>query len=176
MTQTNPPRSPLPLILAGPILRKTTASEINLWLVSSKPVEGTFQVFDESGEKLLYQAPLSLSQQQQVGEHAFVALWHFAGEYPTNCALFYQIDTQAGAITELIPHLCYEEMKQKGLHFLCEQPRITSCMAPAVTHTIVALMRWLRRIKSRLAFASRAPDLLLLSGDQIYADHVADRR
>ncbi|NMS18777.1 alkaline phosphatase family protein, partial [Vibrio parahaemolyticus] len=93
------------------------ASEINLWLVSSEPVEGTFQVFDESGEKLLYQAPLSLSQQQQVGEHAFVALWHFAGEYPTNCALFYQIHTQAGAITELVPHLCYEGDETKGIAF-----------------------------------------------------------
>lgn len=174
MTQTNPPHSSLPLILAGPILRKTTASEINLWLVSSEPVEGTFQVFDESGEKLLYQAPLSLSQQQQVGEHAFVALWHFAGEYPTNCALFYQIDTQVGAITELFPHLCYEGDETKGiafsvrttadyiLHGSCRNPHHRSADALVAADKKVALLSPAER-----------PDLLLLSGDQIYADHVA---
>lgn len=36
----------LPLIIAGPILRKVTASEVNIWLVTTKPLEGFIEIND----------------------------------------------------------------------------------------------------------------------------------
>ncbi len=49
--------SSLPLIVAGPILRKVTATEINIWLVTTQRLEGMVQITDENAS-VLHQAPL----------------------------------------------------------------------------------------------------------------------
>ncbi|MCV5216615.1 hypothetical protein OFC53_35875, partial [Escherichia coli] len=59
--------SSLPLVVAGPILRKVTATEINIWLVTTQRLEGMVQITDENAS-ILYQAPLSEQKEQlQIG-------------------------------------------------------------------------------------------------------------
>ncbi|MCG6280035.1 alkaline phosphatase D family protein [Vibrio diabolicus] len=168
--------SSLPLIVAGPILRKVTATEINIWLVTTQRLEGMVQITDENAS-VLHQAPLSEQKEQlQIGLNAWCCLLKLEGEFPTHQALRYQIKTQYGLVTELLPHLTYERdnTPNLGIEFLVSEKADYllhgSCRNPhhfsddtlvAADHKIAS-----QSIEER-------PDMLIMSGDQIYADHVA---
>ncbi|MDG2698394.1 alkaline phosphatase family protein, partial [Vibrio parahaemolyticus] len=71
--------SSLPLVVAGPILRKVTATEINIWLVTTQRLEGMVQITDENAS-ILYQAPLSEQKEQlQIGLNAWCCLLKLEG-------------------------------------------------------------------------------------------------
>ncbi|EGR0196875.1 alkaline phosphatase family protein [Vibrio alginolyticus] len=168
--------SSLPLVVAGPILRKVTATEINIWLVTTQRLEGMVQITDENAS-ILYQTPLSEQKEQlQIGLNAWCCLLKLEGEFPTHQALRYQIKTQYGLVTELLPHLTYEQdnTPNMGIEFLVSEKADYllhgSCRNPhhfsddtlvAADHKIAS-----QSIEER-------PDMLIMSGDQIYADHVA---
>ena len=170
--------SPLPLLLAGPILRKTTATEVVLWIVTSAPLSGTTQLFKAEQETPFYSSSLDEQESIQVGTHAWVTLIHLQGEFPTNVPLEYQIETEQGSITELAPHLIYEDTRTNNdssriefkistaadyiLHGSCRNPHHPSKDSLVAADNKIANQTVLER-----------PDMLMLSGDQIYADHVA---
>lgn len=168
--------SSLPLIVAGPILRKVTATEINIWLVTTQRLEGMVQITDENAS-VLHQAPLSEQKEQlQIGLNAWCCLLQLKAEFPTHQTLRYQIQTQHGSVTELLPHLTYErdncpnlgveflisEKADYVLHGSCRNPHhFSKDTLVAADHKIAS-----QTIEER-------PDMLIMSGDQIYADHVA---
>ncbi|RJX69529.1 alkaline phosphatase family protein [Vibrio sinensis] len=164
--------SPIPLILAGPILRKTTPDELVFWFVTSEPLIGHFQLFDEPEQALIYQADLAQCQQLKVGDKAYVVLAQFKSAFPTNVALSYQFKTQQGLLTDLVPSLVYQDevnpvftISTKAdyvLHGSCRNPHHPSKDALVQADLKIA----------KLAIQDR-PDMLMMSGDQIYADHVA---
>ena len=55
-------RDPLPLIVAGPILRKATAKELTLWLVTTRQFEADFSVFMGSSETPFYEAKFEIGR------------------------------------------------------------------------------------------------------------------
>ncbi|MEZ9386506.1 alkaline phosphatase family protein [Vibrio lentus] len=170
--------SPLPLLLAGPILRKTTATEVVLWVVTSAPLSGTTQLFNAEQETPFYSSSLDEQESIQVGTHAWVTLIHLQGEFPTNVPLEYQIETEQGSITELAPHLIYKDTRTSNdssriefkistaadyiLHGSCRNPHHPSKDSLVAADNKIANQTVLER-----------PDMLMMSGDQIYADHVA---
>ncbi|MCC4817416.1 hypothetical protein BCU85_17530 [Vibrio lentus] len=170
--------SPLPLLLAGPILRKTTATEVVLWIVTSAPLSGTTQLFNAEQETPFYSSSLDEQESIQVGTHAWVTLIHLQGEFPTNVPLEYQIETEQGSITELAPHLIYKDTRTNNdssrvefkistaadyiLHGSCRNPHHPSKDSLVAADNKIANQTVLER-----------PDMLMMSGDQIYADHVA---
>ncbi|MDH5927624.1 alkaline phosphatase family protein [Vibrio lentus] len=170
--------SPLPLLLAGPILRKTTATEVVLWVVTSAPLSGTTQLFNAEQETPFYSSSLDEQESIQVGTHAWVTLIHLQGEFPTNVPLEYQIETEQGSITELAPHLIYKDTRTNNdssrvefkistaadyiLHGSCRNPHHPSKDSLVAADNKIANQTVLER-----------PDMLMMSGDQIYADHVA---
>ncbi|MEZ8913902.1 alkaline phosphatase family protein [Vibrio lentus] len=170
--------SPLPLLLAGPILRKTTATEVVLWIVTSAPLSGTTQLFNTEQETPFYSSSLDEQESIQVGTHAWVTLIHLQGEFPTNVPLEYQIETEQGSITELAPHLIYQDTRTNNdssriefkistaadyiLHGSCRNPHHPSKDSLVAADNKIANQTVLER-----------PDMLMMSGDQIYADHVA---
>ncbi|MEZ8695834.1 alkaline phosphatase family protein [Vibrio lentus] len=170
--------SPLPLLLAGPILRKTTATEVVLWVVTSAPLSGTTQLFNAEQETPFYSSSLDEQESIQVGTHAWVTLIHLQGEFPTNVPLEYQIETEQGSITELAPHLIYKDTRTNNdssriefkistaadyiLHGSCRNPHHPSKDSLVAADNKIATQTVLER-----------PDMLMMSGDQIYADHVA---
>ncbi|TKF53237.1 alkaline phosphatase family protein [Vibrio lentus] len=170
--------SPLPLLLAGPILRKTTATEVVLWIVTSAPLSGTTQLFNAEQETPFYSSSLDEQESIQVGTHAWVTLIHLQGEFPTNVPLEYQIETEQGSITELAPHLVYKDTRTNNdssriefkistaadyiLHGSCRNPHHPSKDSLVAADNKIANQTVLER-----------PDMLMMSGDQIYADHVA---
>ncbi|WP_440878947.1 alkaline phosphatase D family protein [Vibrio natriegens] len=166
----------LPLIIAGPILRKVTASEVNIWLVTTKPLEGFIEINDANSATSYHSEDFEKLTQLQVGEQAWVCLLSLKADFPTHQSLRYQLHTQDGLLTELLPHLCYEHDNHihKGIEFLisekadyvlhgsCRNPQHFSDDALVAADAKVAQ----QNVESR-------PDMLIMSGDQVYVDHVA---
>lgn len=166
----------LPLIIAGPILRKVTPTEINLWLVTTRPLNGLIEVTDAQSHTVYHSEELAKHTQIQVGQRAWVCLLTLSAEFPTAQPLRYQIHTQDGTATELVPHINYEhdEQAQKGIEFVISDKADYvlhgSCRNPHhfSEDALVAADAKLARQE-----ASSRPDMLIMSGDQIYVDHVA---
>ncbi len=166
----------LPLIIAGPILRKVTASEVNIWLVTTKPLEGFIEINDANSAISYHSEDFEKLTQLQVGQRAWVCLLSLKADFPTHQPLRYQLHTQDGLLTELLPHLSYEHDKhmQRGIEFLisekadyvlhgsCRNPQHFSDDALVAADAKVAQ----QSVESR-------PDMLIMSGDQVYVDHVA---
>ncbi|MFA0424630.1 alkaline phosphatase family protein, partial [Vibrio sp. 10N.222.54.A1] len=171
--------SSLPLLLAGPILRKTTATEVVLWLATSSPLTGraelhTQEIDDSEAaqDQPFYTSSLEEHDSIQIGTHAWITLIRLQGEFPTNTLLEYDIHTESGSLKELAPHLVYNgksrvEFKISTsadyiLHGSCRNPHHPS------KDSLVA-------VDNKMADQTVAerPDMLMMSGDQIYADHVA---
>ncbi|WP_372378401.1 alkaline phosphatase family protein [Vibrio natriegens] len=166
----------LPLIIAGPILRKVTASEVNIWLVTTKPLEGFIEINDANSATSYHTEDFEKLTQLQVGDQAWVCLLSLKADFPTHQPLRYQLHTQDGLLTELLPHLCYEHDNNmhKGIEFLvsekadyvlhgsCRNPQHFSDDALVAADAKVAQ----QSVESR-------PDMLIMSGDQVYVDHVA---
>ncbi|USD33563.1 MULTISPECIES: alkaline phosphatase D family protein [Vibrio] len=166
------PTPELPFLLAGPILRKSTADELVFWLATSRPLEGKFILSQASDHNVVFQDSLSDCQQIQVGTHCFVTLAHFKSDFPTDVALSYEFETHLGPLSTLYPHLLHTDEEQLTfkistkanyvLHGSCRNPHYPSKDALATMDNKVATQSLNER-----------PDMLILSGDQIYADHVA---
>ncbi|MEF1291852.1 alkaline phosphatase D family protein, partial [Vibrio sp. M260118] len=162
----------LPFLLAGPILRKVTQSELTFWLVTSQRLTGRFELKLEPEQGVIFQSNLDKCHQLKVGERCYITLAHFKGEFPANVALSYEFHTQHGALSSLYPELRYDneesltfKISTKAdyiLHGSCRNPHHPSKDALVQTDAKVAT----QSLQDR-------PDLLIMSGDQIYADHVA---
>ncbi len=162
----------IPFLIAGPILRKTTSNQLVFWLVTHEPIQGAFKLYRHQQQQEVFSADLSQCESIQVGEHAVVTLANFEGDFPLNQPLEYEFETQHGAISTLSPELLYENEKRLTivisdkadyvLHGSCRNPHHSSADALVAADKKVA----------QLPFEKR-PDLLMMSGDQIYADHVA---
>ena len=171
--------SSLPLLLAGPILRKTTATEVVLWLATSSPLTGraelhTQEIDDSEAaqDQPFYTSSLEDHDSIQIGTHAWVTLIRLQGEFPTNTPLEYDVHTESGSLKELAPHLVYNgksrvEFKISTsadyiLHGSCRNPHHPSKDSLVAADNKIADQTVAER-----------PDMLMMSGDQIYADHVA---
>lgn len=164
--------SDLPLILAGPVLRKVTPQEITLWLAVSSPLDGTFTLHRASEEEACFEADLASGHHVRIGQHAWIYQVTFHGEFPANTPLEYDLLTQSGSLAKLQPSLLYGTEQRVSfiikpradyiLHGSCRNPHYPSKDSLVAADT---------QLESQ-AIEER-PSLLMLSGDQIYADHVA---
>ncbi|NOH73119.1 alkaline phosphatase family protein [Vibrio pectenicida] len=162
----------LPFLLAGPILRKSSAKELVFWLVTSRPLEGQFFLHHEPDQCVIFEQPLNQCHQVQVGTHCYVTLAQFKYNFPTNVALSYEFNTQEGPLSQLYPHLLHDDetaltfkISTKAdyiLHGSCRNPDHPSKDALVSIDTKLA--------KQPL---NERPDMLVMGGDQIYADHVS---
>lgn len=164
--------SSLPFLIAGPILRKTTSKELVFWLVTSEPLSGHFELNLEPQLGTLFSQDLSECQQLAIGKHCYLTLAQFKGEFPTNVALSYEFITQHGALTSLYPELLYSDEQSLTFKISTKADYILhgSCRNPHHPSKD-ALIQINEKVASQ-ALEDR-PDLLMMSGDQIYADHVA---
>jgi hypothetical protein len=122
----------------------------------------------------LLQEKLQDQQCYQIGKKCWVTLCSFQSDqpFPTEQILRYQFISQQSAIDELLPQLLYENASQLNLVIKerldevldgsCRNPHHCSKDSLVATDNKVSQLPILER-----------PALLMLSGDQIYADHVA---
>lgn len=175
---------PLPLILAGPILRRCTSQQFTVWLaLSSLPEQIHLNLYDDNGETLLDEP---LSQQQfkhvRVGDAAFLILISISPEtpLPQDRFLEYQLrfhrdqESAPEALTELVPDILYEGQTRPGFIIRSGLKKVIhgSCRKPH-SHSKDALVELDQQIAKHLKCNDEYPDLLIMSGDQIYADDVA---
>ena len=164
--------SPLPLLIAGPILRKTTKNEVALWLVTSQPIKGEVLFFHPSEREAFFRYDAAQAESIRVGIHAWVTLASIQGEFPTDTPIEYKIQTNQGDITDLAPHLLYQGQSRLNfviptkadyvLHGSCRNPHHSSKDSLVAADSKVQSQSPMER-----------PNILMMSGDQIYADHVA---
>ena len=162
----------LPLLIAGPILRKTTKEEIVIWVVTSQPPSGMVSLYHREQNQAFHQADLDEQQSLQIGVSAWVTLLQLHGGFPTNTPLEYDIETKQGGLKALAPHLTYNDNQRVEfvvseesnyiLHGSCRNPHHPSKDSLVAADNKVEKQTPVER-----------PDLLMMSGDQIYADHVA---
>lgn len=161
----------LPFVLAGPIVRKATAKELVIWLATSQAPEGELQLYDESASSVLSH-PLTSGDSYQIGAHAWITLLHIRHDFNVPAKYQYDITTPDGQLSELCAELLYDDETRFTLWLSGQADYVLhgSCRNP---HHFAkdALMVADEKVAAQLP--EERPHLLMMSGDQIYADHVA---
>lgn len=171
----------LPLVLAGPLLRRMEAQRLVLWLVGSRPLALSLQLSHGDAAKA-QRLPLQGDSCQviQMGEQAFIHLIDLKLDAPLPCEvqidydlLIEQPGQAALGIADWAPHLLYDGATQANfvlraqldhlLHGSCRKPH-----HPAADGLLCA-----DRLLAEAHAPEQRPALLLMSGDQIYADDVS---
>ncbi len=173
----------LPLVLAGPLLRRLEPQRLVLWLVGSQPLTLSLQLAAPPQCALLthrYALTGDGCQVIQVGEQAFIHLIELALDTPLPCdvqidydLLIEQPDQAPLAIADWAPHLLYEGATQPNFVLRSQLEHILhgSCRKPH--HPAADGLLCADRLLAESPSAEQRPALLLMSGDQIYADDVS---
>ncbi len=170
----------LPLVLTGPILRKVTTKEVNLFLVSARPIGLTPLFFADEGLSDKFDVHVE-HQSVRLGQQGFCHLLtcRFDSPLPEDALVFYDVvlsDSEQGtklAISEAIPDLCYPG--QKALSFFIPSTIETlffgSCrnIHHPCDDSFVAADKL---IEQHLKALDKRPCVLLHGGDQVYADDI----
>lgn len=183
------PLQSLPPVLAGPILRRATGTQLTLWLVGSAALCLRLKV--TSANNLCIDRTLSDDDLHvlRFGEHAYLYLIDitFPQALPTDCRIDYDLaiaeanaDANAAAdspwrwLADWAPHLCLPQAACPSYVVKSRLDRILhgSCRRP---HHWASdgLVRVDEELLACGDDTSQRPALLLMTGDQIYADDVA---
>lgn len=173
----------LPPVLAGPILRRVSTTELVLWLVCSERLDLRLKLNAEQTDQTLLNRTLKDDEGRcvQVGSHAYIYLINVALEasLPVNTRIGYDLGICWGGqpeqwIKEWAPHLCLPDAPSPDFVIKTQLDQILhgSCRRP---HHPAAdgLVRVDRELEAHNNDISKRPALLLMTGDQIYADDVA---
>ena len=174
--------------LAGPALRHTNTSEINIWFIIDSLVNDfKAEVTDSSGAVLNIIADSSLSP-VSVGEKAYVYLIKLIPideAFPVDILLNYDIwldgnnlldfgltsgDNRITYDNESLPGFMLKSSHQTILQGSCRKAHADR--GSITQHDMLLSADEL--IKNNIADSNNRPTLLFLTGDQIYADDVAE--
>jgi len=174
------PAAELPLLLAGPVVRRLESQRLVLWVATARPVRCRLRL--EAPDGTIDLAPgADQGAILQAGERLFHHLIDLAlpRALPEGQWVGYRLlAEEAGETIDLTgpdSGLCYPGRDSPGVVF---QPRVRallhgSCRKPHHTGGGDGLAEADARLAGLLARDEPWPALLVLSGDQIYADDVA---
>ncbi|ERO64004.1 hypothetical protein P308_26205 [Pseudomonas piscis] len=170
----------LPPVLAGPLLRRLEPSRLVLWLVGSQPLSLTLQLQAEGAAV----QELTLDEHQcqvvAVGRDAYIHLIDVSldAALPEDVPVAYDLllsDAQHGlqGMAAWAPHLLYDDARRAEfvLHSRIDNLLHGSCRKPH--HPAPDGLLCADRLLAQKPATKDRPALLLMSGDQIYADDVA---
>ncbi|MEM7099718.1 MAG: alkaline phosphatase family protein [Pseudomonadota bacterium] len=181
------------LVLAGPVLRRTTLNQVNLWMATAEPVEIRVRLYpdDHQTREFTFNENMDGLRTLIAGKHLF---YHFISlnqttPLPSDTPIEYTVElrTRAGSQdpsgwhdhTDWAPDLCYpgyarpffriETHTHTLLHGSCRKPHHDGADG------LVAADRLLTQIAVNAEHQDMPawPAMLVMSGDQIYADDVA---
>ncbi|MCU1779955.1 alkaline phosphatase family protein [Pseudomonas sp. 14P_5.3_Bac1] len=164
----------LPAVLAGPLLRRLEPRRLVLWLVANRELSPTLRlhVAEHSRDIRLDQGQC---QVVPVGRHAFIHLIDVALDdaLPLDVLIGYDLLIDNLGIAEWAPHLLYADARQPNfvLHSRIRQLVHGSCRKPH--HRADDGLLCVDRLLAEAHTPTERPALLMMSGDQIYADDVA---
>ncbi|WP_417531744.1 alkaline phosphatase D family protein [Marinobacter lipolyticus] len=178
--------SAVPGILAGPVLRRVTDHQLVLWLVSQEPVALSFRL-RQADSQTPPQVDRDLLDDEvtclRIGTSAWIYLLDIAIESPIPSQVRLEYDlgvtsrngSEDGTywIRDWAPHLCPEGRQCPGFVYKTHLNRVLhgSCRRPHHPSGDA-----LTRVDDELGAADQVDDypaMLLMTGDQIYADDVA---
>lgn len=173
----------VPKILAGPIVRRANAQQVCFWLITNKAYNFSVTLFNQQQPTTWFDAQLDDEQlsQVQVGTHAFVNLITLEPNIDISCGsqVSYDIrlldkDGSESNLCELLPSIVYAGQSYpsfvmrrqigKMLHGSCRKPHHDCDDGLLIVD---------RQIELAMAGEIEPPDLLMMSGDQVYTDDVA---
>lgn len=180
---------PLPPVLAGPILRHTTVDRLTLWLVGSCSLTLRLRLYLEDSIEACLDRELTLKEVTRVrfGTAAYLHLIHIEPDeaLPENTRIGYDLavsrspSDESGSddeswIREWAPHLCLPNTKRPDFVIKDRVDRLAhgSCRRPH-SSAFDGLVRVDQSLRDAQNTISDRPALLLMTGDQIYADDVA---
>ena len=166
----------MPQVIAGPIVRKVTSTECHIWVVTSNADSPALNL---SANEVVVSGNCQ-RETIRVGKYAFIHLLSFTSSEPfedtarIGYSLSFSDDAQQasweneqrGLLYDGQPSLCfhYTETPETILHGSCRKPHFHSDDALAQVDVLH---------KNAFKKENDFPDLLLMTGDQIYADDVA---
>ncbi len=171
----------LPLVIAGPIIRKVSPNEVTIWLITSKDCQcdASFYQSHEETSQPYSQASQKVSS-VAVGRCAFVKLisTHFDDDFPIAQPIFYDMhfttDTGTTSLKECVPDITYEgqQLPSFEVHRKIDDLLHGSCRKPHHPSGD-GLVRVSQELGKRIEAGKERPALLMMSGDQVYTDDVA---
>ena len=166
----------IPTVAVGPIVRRVTRHTCNIWLVTTQPDTLSLRL-TQHGQPLKNDFECS---SVQIGSHAYIHLLTSTYEagFDANVPVYYQIEFNQQELNEKWTHeltalfyknqsslsFCWTNKPQKILHGSCRKPHYPGDDALAQVDNL---------IEEAISNQARRPDILLMTGDQIYADDVA---
>lgn len=179
----------LPPVLAGPILRHTTLDRLVLWLVGSSPLTIRMRLNQDSSPEPLFDRVLTEKEvtRVRVGTSAYLYLIDLGLEHalPLNTRIEYDLGISGSEfssqgseeeswIGDWAPHLCMPGESRPDFMIKDRVDRLIhgSCRRP---HSFSAdgLVRADQLLQQTQGDSAKRPALMLMTGDQIYADDVA---
>jgi len=165
-------------ILVGPILRRLTEQQLVLWWLSPVQCEGKLSCF--IGEAEVFSAKFTAENLTtfKVGEHAVIHLLDVAIDlvcetYIEYDLIFSHLEQEQG-LADTVEQLAYPEKQRPSfiiqasinnmLHGSCRNPHHDSADS---------LLAGEKLVGTSLKDRDKRPALLMMSGDQVYVDHVA---
>ncbi|MBC3199152.1 alkaline phosphatase D family protein [Pseudomonas poae] len=168
-----PEQSSLPSVLAGPLLRRLEPRRLVLWLVASR--ELTLVLRLRLPDTTLDIGLDAHCQVVPVGRHAFIHLIDvpMAHALPQDVSIGYDLLVDACPMAEWAPHLLYPDTECPSfvLHSRLHQVLHGSCRKPH--HSAEEGLLCADRLLASAHSPAERPALLMMSGDQVYADDVA---
>jgi hypothetical protein len=183
--------NPLPLVLAGPILRKVTQSSVTVWLALSQPADVTLTVY--AGDEQI--SPVLASGDRKtvsVGKNIHivcVTTTPAAGQPNLAGGTVYSYDLSFNTATGVVPLLKAVGASGKDAYAYGARQRPSFALPPDALESVRLIQGSCRKpnaegpdalamlddlIAASVDSALGRPHQLLLTGDQIYADEVSD--
>lgn len=166
----------MPQVIAGPIVRKVTSTECHIWVVTSNADSPALNL---SANEVVVSGNCQ-RETIRVGKYAFIHLLSFTSSerFEDTARIGYSLsfsddaqqasweNEQRGLLYDGQSSLCfhYTETPETILHGSCRKPHFHSDDALAQVDVLH---------KNAFKKQNDFPDLLLMTGDQIYADDVA---
>ncbi|WP_395610627.1 alkaline phosphatase D family protein [Pseudomonas sp. B22129] len=164
----------LPAVLAGPLLRRLEPRRLVLWLAGSRELALTLRLYLE-GQTIEIMLDQGQCQVVPVGRHAFIHLIDVPLDdaLPQDVVIGYDLLTEGSGIAEWAPHLLHTDTGYPNfvLHSRIHQLVHGSCRKPH--HRADEGLLCVDRLLADARTPAERPALLMMSGDQIYADDVA---
>ena len=163
-------------VLAGPILRRMTPNQLTFWLMTTEPVTVDLTLYkSETALFTLHKTQTAECHTQlKAGDNLFIQLLNIKLEtaLPTNQPIHYDIQLNGLDWTHWAEDLVYPD---QPLPFFILQPKIKKILHGSCRKPHHPSKDGLLRVDELLQNTTPTdwPSILMMSGDQIYADDVA---
>lgn len=172
-----------PIILAGPILRRVDEQSVSVWAAMKENVSVKLIIYEGLGgvKKVFCESKTNSSRPIQLGDNLYVYLITIYHKFESNKIYSYDLRVNGKGLAEVMkdkiskivydkydtPSFCLPSNNIDNLkiaHGSCRKPH------GGWTDALAALDI---QIRKKLTHPKERPQMLILSGDQIYADDVA---